>query len=436
MKEKAYLLGVGGAGVSAVAKYLYKQGYVIAGSDPTHSELIQDLQDNYQLQYNQGHKAENIKPDVSVVIYSPAIEHDNPELVKAQSLNIPIYSYPEYLGVISQDKKTIAIAGTNGKSTTTTMVGELLVNQGFDPTVIVGATMRAFNSNYVYGDSNYFVVEACEYKESFLSLSPDILVITNITPDHLDYFKTPENYKQVFMRLVSQMNSGSTLVCNADDPELITIISRAHELGIEVINYKDEPKVNLPLPGEYNMENAQAALGVVRAVSGIPGQAQEYLEQELQGSGRRFERLGTTVEGHVVYDDYAHNPEGIDALVQGLRSSFPESQIVMFFQPHLFSRTRDFFQEFCQALTRPDQLFLLPIYHAREEEGDFEMSSVILSQGIMLYEPSTEPIVCGSFEDAVEKFNSYEYPKKTVVITVGAGDIRKVGEMLTREKDV
>jgi len=432
MKKKIYLIGAGGAGMSAVAKYLYKEGYSVSGSDAAHSETIIDLQENYGFDYKGDHDANNIQVSQEAIIYTPAVGPGNPEYDKAVALQMKMYSYPEFIGVISENKRTIAIAGTNGKTTTTTMVGEVLVNAGLDPTIIVGGVMTAFGTNYKEGNSDLFVVEACEYKNSFLSLSPETLVITNITPDHLDFFKTVENYKQVFVEFVKKMSVGNTLICNQGDPELIEVIFQAKKQGINIIDYTDLNKPELQIPGSHNVQNAQAALAVGHVYGVQVKNAQTYLEHSFKGSGRRFEYRGDTHEHHQVFDDYAHNPEAIETLVTGIRERYPKIHIVMFFQPHLFSRTQDLFIEFVRTLGLVDTQIVLPIYRAREED-DGSMSSIILSEAIRIEHPSVNVSSPNNFKEAVDIFKNLKLPKDTIVLTVGAGDVNKIADMLLEE---
>ena len=417
--------------MSAVAKYLYKKGYDVSGSDSTHTDIIAHLEEKYGFIYAGDHHPDNLHSNVNLVVYTPAVGPGNVEYDKALTLGLDMHSYPEYLGIISKEKKTIAISGTNGKTTTTTMTAEVLINLELEPTVIVGGVMKAFDTNYIDGNSDLFVVEACEYKNSFLSLTPDVLVLTNITPDHLDFFGTYENYKEVFIKLINNMESGSSLICNEHDSELQDVVEVAKSKGIQVLDYMTIPEPKLKIPGDHNVMNAQAALAVAHALGADVQQAGEYLQESFEGSKRRFEHVGETEAGISVYDDYAHNPEALVTLIQGLKEQDPDRAVILFFQPHLYSRTKDLFGEFTQALILADQVILLPIYAAREID-DSEMSSIILSEGMKLLEPECSVDVVSDFEEAVEVFESYKLPKKNIVITAGAGDIYKLSVMLVQ----
>ena len=427
---KAHFIGIGGAGVSAAAKHLAQLGYSISGSDDNYSEIVKDLEKNFELDYRGVQNAENITEDLNMVIYTPAVGPGNSEYERARILDIDLLSYPEYLGRIAKDKKTIAIAGTNGKTTTTTMVAEALVSQEFDPTVIVGATSVALRSNYRSGNSDLFVVEACEYKNSFLSLTPDVLVITNITPDHLDFFKTIEEYTKAFMNLVGQMNGGSTLIYNGSDELTREVALLAESRGIHLVNYELQPELSLSLPGAHNIMNAQAAMAVVEALGGDVTAAQGYLEHELKGAERRLEKKGITQNGDIIIDDYAHNPEGLTLLLDGLERAYPERVITLFFQPHLYSRTRDLLHDFAKSLAVAQELVLLPIYAAREEHSE-DISSEILGETISLIDETLQPTNLRDFDEAIEYYGEMKGDnKKRVIVTAGAGDIYKVGEAI------
>ena len=431
MNKRAFLIGAGGAGMSAIAKYLHAEGYTVLGSDSTHSPVIKDLEENYGFIYTGDHDASNIRIDIGLVVYTPAVGPGNVEYDKAVLLGIDMFSYPEYLGVISKNKKTIAIAGTNGKTTTTTMTGEVLVHAGLDPTIIVGGVMTAFNTNYKRGESDLFVVEACEYKDSFHSLYPTIAVITNLTPDHLDYFGTYENYKNTFMTFVENIVEEGTLICNTQDENLSEIIELARNRNLQIVDYTQEVITELSIPGKHNIQNAQAASSVARVLSNESDTSKEYLASSFKGSKRRFQFLGTSPRGYEVYDDYAHNPEGLHVLIEGVRDRYPEKHIALFFQPHEYPRTKDFFAEFVTELSLVDTLFLLPIYKARKPV-DPSVSSVLLSEAIKWEKEDLNVELPENFDEAVNLFDEKKLPEDTIVLVVGAGDIHKVGPMLVQ----
>lgn len=426
--KRAHLIGVGGAGVSSIAKYLHKEGYKVSGSDSAYTETIKQLEQEYGLTYTGPAKAEAIASDIELVVYTPAIQTDDTEYTKAKSFGIQCYSYPEFLGHISHNKKTIAIAGTNGKTTTTSMIGETLDKLGLDPTIVVGGVMAEYGSNFKHGNSDWFVVEACEYKESFLNLEPQVVALTNITPDHLDYFRTVENYHHVFVQLIEKIKPGGVLICNTTDPNLAEVIAKAKERNITVVatNQGHINEWKLKLPGQYNKENAELALRTVEVVTDRDSDAVVPIIEAYKGTKRRFEYIGVTKYQTPIYDDYGHNPEGIEGLIKGVREFLPNQKIIVIFQPHLYSRTKDLFQGFVDALVLADEVHLLPIYAAREKDSR-DVSSQDLQQAII---SKTHCIVYDSVEDVIKNFAVDTYNQDSVIITLGAGNTDKVAQGL------
>ncbi len=429
--KKVFLVGVGGAGVSALAKYLNQDGYEILGSDEKRNENIDKLIDDYNLHFFPEHREENISEDIDFLIYSPAVPKGNPERKKARELGIREYSYPEYLGEISKEKFTVSIAGTNGKTTTTTMTAELLVEFGKDPTVVIGGVAKKFNSNFVSGKSDIFLVESCEYKGSFLHLHPNIIAITNITPDHLDHFGSFENYKKVFVNFLERAKGEQrVLICDFENENLKEVVEKARELNFKIIDYKKYEIEKLSLPGEYNRENARVALAVADYFALDLERAKKYLAEEFQGAGKRFDFLGEDKKGLKIYDDYAHNPEALEVLWGAIKEKFPRKKNILVFQPHLFSRTEDFFDDFVRTLISYDIVYLLPIYKAREKEEDFSIDSRKLFKALKDKNPNT--FFCEDFSDCAEKIRGKNYGEDYVLFTGGAGEAEKVAKKLLK----
>ena len=222
--KSVYLVGIGGAGMSGLARYFHHHQYAVYGSDTGSSEVSATLKKEIAANIATSHQAENIPEHCELVVYTPAIEESNVELQAAGERGIPVYSYPEYLGIISQEYTTIAVAGTNGKTTTTAMIATVLDELGLDPTVIVGGVMPRFGSNFRAGSGKYFVVEACEYKESFLNINPDVVVLTNMTPDHLDYFGTEEAYYSIFRKFIAKLPRKGVLVSDTHQANMDTLM--------------------------------------------------------------------------------------------------------------------------------------------------------------------------------------------------------------------
>ncbi len=435
-KKKVFLVGVGGVGVSSSAKYLKKEGFKIHGSDQGgENENVKELIKNFDLKFFGEHNQKNISKDFEFIVYSPAISENNPERKKAKEINLKEYSYPEFLGKISREKFTISISGTNGKTTTTIMVAEILENFDKNPTVIVGGVSKKFKSNFVLGNSENFVVESCEYKDSFLNLNPNIIAITNITPDHLDYFGNFENYKKVFVNFLEKAKEkNKILICNVKDKNLSGVIKKAKELNFKIIDYKKYKIEKVSIPGEYNRENAQISLAVADIFKIDLEKAKEYLKKDFTGSERRFEFIGKDKNGMEVYDDYAHNPEALKVLFSGVKEKFPQKKNILVFQPHLFSRTEDFFDQFIDKISKFDIVYLLPIYKARENPDNFSISSKMLFEKIL--EKKQNTFFCQDFENCQKQIENKKYNKDFVLFTVGASDVYKIGKNILKNSDI
>jgi len=423
--KKIHFIGIGGIGMSAMAKFMRHHGVMVTGSDLLESPITNDLKENYDINVYIGVLPENVSVNHDMIVYSPAVPINNIERSEGRNLSLREYSYPELLGKISEEKTTIAISGTNGKTTTTTMLVEVMKHLGTDPTAIVGEYLQKYNSNFVAGQSEYFITEACEYKESFLNIQHNILLITNITEDHLDYFENLEHIQNSFIKLLNNKKDIGVLVCNTKLIELQPIIKRAHELEMEIINYSEyfNDQLTLPIPGNHNLQNAAAALGIIEALGLSIKESQNYLARQFQGAKRRMEHIGMTEHGAQLFDDYAHNPEGLNYLINGLRDFYPEKKIVMLFEPHLYSRTRDFAQEFATILELVDVLYLFPTYRAREKqipEEDYLLENYINSKNVELIKILNK-------QNFKEQFESKQYTTDYIVITVGAGDIWQQG---------
>lgn len=431
MNKKVFFVGVGGIGVSALAKYLYKEGCEIFGSDREINGNVIELQKNFELNFVKEHDQENFTDSFDFLIYSPAVPVDNPERLKAKKLMIKEYSYPEYLGKISENKVTFSIAGTNGKTTTTTMIAELLDFFNQDASVVIGGIATKFDSNFISGKSENLVVESCEFKNSFLNISPDVIAITNITPDHLDFFGNIDEYKNSFLCFLDKFKNTEKekiLICNTQESNLKDIIKKAESKNIKIVCYQNYKIDKVSIPGEYNRENARVALAILDIFKVDLNKAKDYLEKEFVGSKRRFSFLGKTKDGAKVYDDYAHNPEGLKVLKEGLDEKFPDKKKVLVFQPHLFSRTQNFFHEFVNEISKYDEIYILPIYKSREDGNDFEVTSESLLKSIL--EKNKSSFFCEDFERCLISIQERKYNQDFVLITVGAGDIYDVGKKL------
>lgn len=425
--KKVHFIGIGGVGVSAIAKLMLIKGKKVSGSDISLSPIVLNLKE-LGVEINIGHDSKNIPTDVDLVIQTIAVTNDNPEILEAKRQNIEIKTYPEMLSIISKDLETIAISGTHGKTTTTAMLSKVLIDAGLDPTVIVGSMMKDTQSNLVVGKGKYFLVEACEYRRSFLNLYPKILVITNIDLDHLDYYKDLADIQSAFRELATRVPADGVVICNALDENVLPVIK---DLKCKVIDYTKNIKTDLKLkvPGEHNKQNAGACISVADFLQIQSDKAVKSIE-DFSGTWRRFDLRGKTINGVSVYDDYAHHPKEIMTTLKGAREMYPDMKIVSIFQPHLFSRTKLLLEDFSKVFIDSDEVFILPIYPAREE-FDPTINSEMLVEKIKQNGQNVQLVK--SFDDAkniIEKLDG-----NTVVINLGAGDIYKLSGMVVASQN-
>ncbi len=401
--KKVFFIGIGGIGISALAKMVLSRDMEVLGlNDEESPKTLEPLRNAGVIIYYQNELKE--LPDADLYVYSDAWLYRGPEIIKdAKSRGKPVLSYFEALGQFAKEYKVIAIAGTHGKTTTTAMVAEILVDAGLDPTVIVGSFVKKFGSNFREGKSEYLVVEADEYMRHFLNFHPFVTVITNIEADHLDYYKNIEDVQDAFTKFLSQSEN-------------------------KILNYNPYlgkvPK--LLVPGLHNRMDAAAALSVADMLKVKEEVAQKSLA-EFSGTWRRLEKKGETKEGTIIYDDYAHHPTEIRASLQALRELYPkgEKKITVLFQPHLYSRTKALFDDFAKCFKWADQVLLLPIYFAREDK-DEGVSSEKLAEAIA--ETGEKAQAFSSFELAENFVKSLKLAENDVFITMGAGEAYKVAD--------
>ncbi len=418
--KKIYFIGIGGIGMSALAQYFIDHGSSVTGSDREASPTT-DLLEKKGIQVSIGQKAENVPADAEMVVYSDAVPVDNSERVRAAELGTPQMSYFAMLGKVSADRYTIAVAGTHGKTTTTGMLAKILHDAGANETAIIGSIVKDFQSNYLHGDANMLVVEACEYKDHLLELSPKVLVITNLEWDHTDYFPSLTSLQETFKKAIERVPADGAIVTDQNNRNITSLLAGAKA---RVVDYTKETAYDLRLPGEFNQNNARAAASAARAV--LPMISDATIAESLadfHGTWRRFEYKGKNKNGADVYDDYAHHPTAVRETLKALRAQ-AKGNIIVAFHPHLYSRTRDLLDEFAAAFSDADQVYIAPIYAAREAD-DGSISSEILAERIRATGTSTQAL---SF-DAILKALS-EAREGDTVITMGAGDIYKVADEL------
>ncbi len=421
LKTAKYIhcIGIGGIGISAVAKMLLLEGKTVSGSDMADSMIVEELRGAGAV-ISIGHAAGNIPTNTDLVIYTIAIPKSNPEFIEAEKRSLPMITYPQSLHEISKDKYTIAVSGTHGKTTTTAMIAKILLDAWFDPTVIVGSFLKDHQSNFVAGKSKYIVVEACEYRKSFLEIEPTIAVITNIDNDHMDFYKDIPDIQGAFHAFAQKVPNTGFIIADANNEVMQPVLKGIAARTLDAGSFFDA-NLQLKIPGEHNKKDAALALAVASAL-GIDQEKAKASLAAFAGTWRRFEYKGETKSGVAVYDDYGHHPTEIKATLAGARELFPQRRIIVAFQPHLYSRTKLLLDEFAASFSDADTVLLAPIYAAREP-ADPSISSDILAKKI----PDTKALLFANFS-ALESYCAEHLKKGDVLITMGAGDIYKVGD--------
>ncbi len=427
-----HFIGIGGIGISALARMMLYEEKKVSGQDMQDSEIVAELKKS-GAKITIGQSLDAIPKSTDLIVYTIAIENYDPDLfeVLKNQEDIPIRSYPEMLNIVTRGKYTIAISGTHGKTTTTGMIAKVLADTGNDPTVIVGSVLTDMHTNFLAGKSQYFVVEACEYRRSFLNINPNILVITNIDADHLDYYKDMDDIKSAFRELALKVPKSGFVICNQTDPHIIDVVAGIEAQVVDYERFFDE-NLELTLPGIHNKQNAACATAVGVSIEIDPENIKESLEQ-FAGAARRFEYKGELASGTKIYDDYAHHPTEIVASIQGFRELYSREdgwRLTIVFQPHLFSRTRALLEDFAKSFVDADQVVLLPIYYAREED-DGTISSELLAEKIT--ESGTEAKAFIDFETAEEYIRTLALDDKNILITMGAGEAFKIGDALIQK---
>ena len=450
--KNLFFIGIGGAGMSGMAKILHNLGYNIAGSDNSPSAVTQDLE-KVGIQVFSGHIGQQVK-GADLVVISSAIDENNPEVIEAINLNIPIIKRAEMLGELMRLKFSIGIAGTHGKTTTTAMIGKIMMTAKLDPTVLIGGRAVELDSGGQLGKGDIMVAEADEYDRSFLKMFPSIAVITNIEEDHLDCYNDLEDLLSAFAEYISRVPFYGSVIIPSVDINMARIregIKRPivtfgfdgkADVRAENIEYtgfgsrfdlivKNESlsKIVLRVPGQYNIANALAAIAVSLEVD-VPIEAIEEALREFRGVGRRFQMIGEAA-GVTVIDDYAHHPSEIKVTLEGCKKIQHDrgGRTIAVFQPHLFSRTRDFYRQFAEALHLADEALVVDIYPARERPISGISAEMIVTYAISIGYKNVRYI--GLKENAIEE--SMEIARNgDIIITMGAGDVFRINEKLLK----
>lgn len=443
--RKIHFIGIGGIGMSGIAEFLHNQGLEITGSDQKKTDITRHLED-IGIRIAEGHDPAHIR-DADVVVKSSAVREDNPEIIAAKAIKVPVIRRAEMLAEITRMSFSIGISGTHGKTTTTSMAGMVLEAAGLDPTIIVGGKVKNFGSNNVMGSGKYIVVEADEYDHSFLSLTPCIAGITNIDTDHLDCYRNLDDIKGAFVEYANKVPFFGSVICCLDDPGVQAILprinkkiltygfSRQADIQAQNIQMRDFRcsydlsfkgyslgNIEMNVTGRHNILNSLLAVGMGLELD-IPFSAIHDGLAKYSGVYRRFELKGTA-QGITVYDDYAHHPTEIQATLEGFKDS-TRKRIVALFQPHLYSRTRDLYHEFGNSFFSCDQLILAPIYPAREEPIPGISSKLIADVAV---QSGHHGVICiESNSDIVTQTMAILKPDD-ILVTMGAGNIWQYGE--------
>ncbi len=448
--KKLHFVGIGGIGMSGIAEMLHNEGFKITGSDLVSSEVTDHLKE-IGIHVSLDHKAEYVGDSHAVVI-SSAVNEDNPEVMAARKARIPVIRRAEMLGELMRTKFGVAIAGTHGKTTTTSITGYVLSAGGFNPTVIVGGVVKSYGTNVQLGTGDFMVAEADEYDRSFLNLTHSMAVMTSLEPDHLDYYGTFDAIKEAFTQFANKVPFYGNIFLNMDDENLVSLIPdlkrpirtfglttqasvrasnlsysaqsssfMAHQNGTEL------GPVTINLPGVFNIKNALAAICVALEFE-MPWDKIRSALESFTGVIRRFEIKGE-VDGIMVVDDYAHHPTEIEVTLRAAKVGY-QRPIIAIFQPHLYSRTQDFHKEFAKALLLSDMLIVTDIYPAREVPIPGVTSKLISDAADGFGHKSAHYIE--NMHD-IAGFIANNRIDDSIVITIGAGDIYHIGKEILAE---
>ncbi len=450
-----HLIGIGGSGISAIARVLLGRGFVVSGSDQQANEATAALQADGAT-IHLGHNAAHIT-GADLIVISSAIPEENPELQAARAANIPVMKRSDFLGHLMKDRIGIAVAGTHGKTTTTGMLAHILMEAELDPTVIVGGVLPSLGSNGRFGEGDYFVVEADEYDHMFLGLRPEVAIIGNMEHDHPDIFPSEEAYRDAFEQFAKLLPEGGHLVACATDPETAVLLQKLDLPGVETSTYAlgvtegDQPIADflaldlrpnqlggtdflvetegqmiglarLRVPGDHNVLNALAAI-IVATDLGVDFNVIRAALGSFSGVNRRFELIGE-VASVTIIDDYAHHPTEIAVTLKAARQRYPGRRIWAVWQPHTFSRTKLLLDKFATCFTEADRVVALDIYHSREKDTLGVDTAVVLEA---MNHPAA--IHIPNLEDAAQYILDRVRPHD-VVLTLGAGDGNKVAQQI------
>ena len=446
--EKVYLAGIGGIGLSAIAYYFLSQGKIVEGSDTTKSEVTKRLEDKgVFIHYKQ--KADNLNNSFSLFVYTSALPEDHPELVAAKNLNIPTLSYFQFLGFLSKHYKTIAVTGTNGKTTTTALLGLILEKAGLDPTVIVGSLVPNWKSNFRFGKSDILVVEACEWQAHMLELSPQTIILTNVAEDHLDFYKDLTDIQNHFQQFIDKLPADGVFIQNKDDhnSQIIKFSGKTLTFGqdkradyafqdlvikdgqqiFDVIHQEQKNNFILNIPGLYNVYNAMAAL-VAADILGVNQHQIWNALHDFASTWRRFEKVGL-YKSNIVISDYAHHPDAVQGLLKAAHDFYPHKKIIAIFQPHHHNRTLTLLDEFAKSFILADQVIISEIYRVQgREDKEYEQ---VNSQDLLNKMNHPQKYYAANLDEVKNVLRDLN-PMDAVLLFIGAGDIDNLARELVQ----
>jgi UDP-N-acetylmuramate--alanine ligase len=449
-KNHIHLIGIGGTGLSAIAKVLLEQGHHVSGSDMHASSLTDSITASGAVVFI-GHDAAHIA-GADWVIQSSAVPDTNPEVAAAREACIPVYKRSQMLSRVIQNQRCLAIAGTHGKTTTTAMLAWVLTALGSDPSYIIGSVAKNLGSNAHAGDGEYFVIEADEYDNMFLGLSPHLAIITNLQHDHPDCFPTMQDYREAFRKFTHNIQPGGFLLICADDPQAVSLLEdvppaiQATSYGfskqadyhiVSSQSHADDSyafdiihqgrllvRVNLAMPGGHNSLNATAVIAAMH-LQGADVQAASHALSQFTGTSRRFD-VKAVIDGITLMDDYAHHPTEIKATLQAARQKYPKNRIWVVWQPHTYSRTLALLSDFAEAFTDADEVLVTSVYAARERNNEFS-EPWLASQ---IHHPHVH--YTPTFEDVIDLLSD-NLDRGDVVIVCSAGSAIAINAMLEQQ---
>ncbi|MFH0814698.1 MAG: UDP-N-acetylmuramate--L-alanine ligase [Candidatus Falkowbacteria bacterium] len=447
--NKIFICGIGGIGTSALGRMFKGLGKVVIGSDIVSSEITDGLLKE-GINVEIGQRPENISAEIGLLIYSDAVPETNPERSRAKELNILQMSFFEALGLLTRQKKTIAIAGTNGKSSTTAMISQCMIDAQMEPSIILGSLFPKIGANYRYGKSDWFVAEACEYRAHFLHLSPWAIILTNIEEEHMDFFTNMAHVLSVYQAFVNKIDPNGILIINRDDINIrklrmphckvfsfgasadadARIKNLRHENGLQKFNVifqgRDLGEFILNIPGRFYLYNALAAITFCLAIN-VPLGILKKAIADYKGIWRRFEMIKN--DDIAVISDYGHHPTAVAGTIETLKQAYPLRRLVVVFQPHQYDRTKKLFKQFVESLQSADVLVLPEVYDVVGREENKSVGSKDLADAVKKEFGKREVYYCENLERTVEKVNSM-LRKGDVVLVMGAGDVYTVATKL------